>query len=91
MDRLRYYSTNKPALSYITWGLIQDSKIRKEGIPEFLIINCRFNLLMWDKWKSQSIKNKINSTIWDGVKFKIRENPKITYHVWDEIRIKAAE
>ena len=24
-----------PALSYITWGLVQDTKYRKDGIPKF--------------------------------------------------------
>ena len=30
------HSANKPALPYIIWGLIQDFKYRKEGIPKNL-------------------------------------------------------
>ena len=42
LDKLKYHSANKPALLYITWGLIQDSKNRKEGIPEFLWTQSAF-------------------------------------------------
>ena len=61
LDKLKYDSTNKLALPYITWGLIWDSKNRKEGIPEFfmnLISICKFNFLVRYKWKYQSKKRE---------------------------------
>ena len=31
LDKLKYYSTNKPALLYVTWGLIWDTQCSSLG------------------------------------------------------------
>ena len=38
---------------------------------------------------SKLIENRQNSVIWDELKIKIEEIPKVINHGWDEIRIEA--
>ena len=55
---------------------------------------CEFDFLIWDEWKTETKKNALiiyalKSVVWDELKIEIGEIPKVIYHVWDKIRIKA--
>ena len=39
LDKLKYYSANKQALPYITWGLIWDLKTETQEIPKIFQIS----------------------------------------------------
>ena len=55
---------------------------------------CEFNFFVEDKWKTETKKNSLityalKSIIWDELEIETVEIPKVIYHIWDEIKIKA--
>ena len=49
IDKLKYYSANEPAMTYMTWGLIWDLKTETEEIPKI------FQITKIGKKESQSL------------------------------------
>ena len=86
-------------LPYITWGLIWDLKIRTEEIPNFFLnlirsyfltrLSSGIPKLRQGIQSSKLIESRLNSIIWYKLKFRLGEIPKVIYHVWDELGIKA--